>query len=499
MTDPTALSLTPVIVAIGLALATRQVVPSLLAGTVSAALIIEGGDPWQALVHTVDPLILDAIADRDHVKVTLFSLLIAGMVALLSRLGATTALVDAVAGRARTRRGGMVTVWLSGMVVFFDDYANCLVVGTATRPLTDRLRISREKLAYLVDSTAAPMATLALVSTWIGYEVGLIDDALQAAGQDENAYAFFMAGLPYRFYPWLALIFAGAIAFTGRDFGPMHAAETRAARGPAPTTAERERHPALAWLAILPVATLVGVTGASLWLQGSADAAPDAALFEIIGGADGYDAMLHGSIAALTLALGLGAITRAAPVTDLFKALMDGMRELFEPLTVLFLAWALASGIGELNAADYLVGLLGGAIPGAALPTVVFLLSAAVAFATGTSFGTMGVLLPLVIPLAFSTAPEMALAASSAVLAGATWGDHCSPISDTTVLSSTGAGCEHTAHVVTQLPYALAAGGLSIALCSIPAGLGLSPWLCLLLGAAGCVAVVRFVGRPTVA
>ena len=491
------MSLLPVVVAIGLALWTRQVVLSLVAGTFTAALVFTGGVPWEALLRVVDPLLIDAVADRDHVKVTLFSLLVAATVAVMSESGGTRALVEAVAAKARTRRSGMMATWGAGMVIFFDDYANCLVVGSAMRPLTDRLQVSREKLAYLIDSTAAPMATVALVSTWIGYEVGLMDTALDAAGHPEiNAYSFFLEGLPYRFYPLLALVFAGAIAATGRDFGPMRRAEAAALARPAPTTTAAAPSPARMWLTILPVALLVTVTGGSLYSQGVAAAAPGARLFEIIGGADGYDAMIHGSLAALTAALVLSVGTRALSLQAASEAVVHGMAELFEALVVLFLAWALAAGIADLGAAEFLVAALGDSLPGWSLPSITFVISAAVAFATGTSFGTMGVLLPLVIPLAFQVEPGLAVAASAAVLSGATWGDHCSPISDTTVLSSTGAGCDHAAHVATQLPYALAAGGISLVFCSVPAGVGLNPWVCLAAGALACVAFIWIVGRP---
>ncbi len=499
---PGPLSLAPAAVAIALALATRRVIPSLLAGVFVATLVLAGGHPWAALVRVVDPLVVDAIADRDHVRITIFSLLIAAAVELLGVAGATDAFVAVLTRRARTRRGGMRAAWGAGLAVFFDDYANCLVVGNAMRPVADRLGISREKLAYLVDTTAAPMATIALLSTWVGYEVGLMGDALRAAGQDTgryaSAYAFFLDGWAWRTYPILALVFAGAIAWTGRDFGPMLAAERRARRAVGKRPRAEAGHPWLAATAAVVVAALVGVTALSLWFGGRAAAPPGARLFEIVGAADAYDAMLRGSIAALALALLLLVGGRALAPDRAIAAVLDGMRALLEPLVVLFLAWALSSAMGQLDAATWLAGLAGEAVPPAALPTVVFVLAAAISFATGTSFGTMGVLMPLAIPLAFQLAPDHAaipVATGAAVLSGATWGDHCSPISDTTVLSSTGSGCDHAAHVATQLPYALAVGGLSIVFGTIPAGLGWSPWPFLGLGALAAVALVRFLGR----
>ncbi|MEL6345285.1 MAG: Na+/H+ antiporter NhaC family protein [Myxococcota bacterium] len=500
MDDPSVLSLLPIAVAIGLALWTRQVVLSLFSGVLVAALIVTGGAPGAALIRCADPWLLDAISDRDHTKVALFSLLVAATVAIATKSGGTAALVELITRRARNRRTGMLATWVSGMVVFFDDYANCLIVGSAMRPVADRLRISREKLAYLVDSTAAPMATIALVSTWVGYEVGLMDDALRTLGRDEDAYAFFIAGLPYRFYPLLALAFGFWIAMTGRDFGPMLAAESsRLSADPEPVPPS----PPLwrAWLAILPIAALVIVTGASLWTQGTASSAPGAAMFEIIGAADGYDAMLHGSLASVALAVVLAAGSRAMKLSEVSPALIDGMKELFEALVILYLAWSLGAAIGELKAADYLLSALGDALPAWSLPTVTFLLAAAIAFATGTSFGTMAVLMPLALPLALALEPTtgpIALGTAASVLSGAVWGDHCSPISDTTVLSSTGAGCDHTEHVRTQLPYAIAAGVVAVLFGTLPAGFGVSPWLLLPIGVAACGALVMTLGRvPT--
>jgi Na+/H+ antiporter NhaC len=497
MHDYGLLSLLPVALAIFLALRTRQIILSLGAGVVVAALIINNWKPWAALVYTVDPLILDAIANRDHVKVTLFTLFVAATLEIISHGKGTRALVQRITRWAQTRRSGMLATWGAGMVVFFDDYANCLIVGGSMRSVCDRLKISREKLAYLVDSTAAPMATLALVSTWIGFEVSLMGDALAASGKDVNAYAFFLEGLPYRFYPFLALAFAFFIAWTGRDFGPMRAAEALSAAKHDPE--EEETLPrSRVWLGALPIMALVGVTGASLWLQGTAAKGTEARLFEIIGGADGYDAMLHGSIAALAFASILAVLLRALTLNDVQHAALTGIRGLVDAMAVLFLAWAMGTAIGELGAAQYLVATLGPSVPAWTLPTLVFGISAAIAFATGTSFGTMSIMIPLAIPLAFQLDPDstLALATSAAVLSGATWGDHCSPISDTTVLSSTGTGCDHGAHVATQIPYALTAGGISILVCSIPAGFGVNPWLCLGLGILACGGAVRFFGKP---
>ena len=499
-----ALSLLPAVAAIVLAFWSRNVVLSLTVATWFAATLVEGWNPVAGAIHLVDPLILDAVADRDHMKVTLFSLFVGATVGILSKGGGTRALVEFVVRFARTRRSGMVATWFAGLTVFFDDYANCLIIGGSMQPLSDRLKISREKLAYIVDSTAAPIASLALVSTWVGYEVGLVGDALEAAGQTLDPYAFFVEGVPYRFYSLFTIAFVGLVAFTGRDFGPMVQAEQSAAAAETDVTeAEAEALPASRlWLAVLPLAALLGVAGWDLWAQGTAASEPGARLFEILGNADGYDAMLRASLASTCLALVIAVGQRALSAQAAFDAAVGGMSTLFDALIVLFLAWSLGAAMGELQAADYLVSLLQGSLSATVLPTLVFLVAALTAFATGTSFGTMGILMPMVVPLTFAVAPDsmpIAFAAVGAVLSGACWGDHCSPISDTTVLSSLGTGCDHVAHVRTQLPYAFATGLISVVAGTLPVGLGVPWWLCLLLGLGACVATVRVLGRDPLA
>ena len=292
------LSLMPIVVAITLALWTRKIIPALGAAVLLAALILQGGSPI-GMITDATRLVWGALADKAHLIVSFFTLRVAATIEILSQGKGTHALVNIVTRRAKTFRSGQLATWGAGMIVFFDDYANCLIVGGSMKAGTDRLRISREKLAYLVDSTAAPMATLALVSTWIGFEVGLIGDALAKEGVQTNAYRFFLEGLAYRFYPILALVFAFCIAAMGRDFGPMYKAEQAARVGPRGAQEAVGALPASrAWRGGIPIAALVLGTGASRWTQGSASAKDGDKLFEIIGNADGYMAMVHGAVSA---------------------------------------------------------------------------------------------------------------------------------------------------------------------------------------------------------
>ena len=499
-----ALSLLPAVVAIVCCLATRKVITSLLVATwLAGALLVVGEVPgWKVPIAgavRVAESMWEAGSDSFHVQILMFTIFVAAMVGVMSASGSTRAMVGLLEHRARSRQGGMIATWIAGLVVFFDDYANCLVVGSAMRPLADRHRISREKLAYIVDSTAAPIASLAPISTWIGYEVLLLTQGLQSAGIEKDGYLFFVEGLGYRFYSLFTIVFVAAIAFTGRDFGPMAEAEKRAqSRDPAPEDAEDTPAARVAAGAILPIATLLGLALWLMWDTGREGLPAGAPLFEILGNADSAAAMFQASAVALVLSVVLGRLLGGLRGSRAARAAMGSVRHLGVALVVLFCAWTLGGAIDDLGAAGYLKSLLASTLPAWSLPTIVFLLASVTAFATGSSFTTMAILIPMAVPLGFAISPDSAihLATAGAVLTGACWGDHCSPISDTTVLSSIGADCELVDHVQTQMPYALVCGGISIFAGSLPVGLGVPLWICLLVGALCCIGAVRFLGRP---
>ncbi len=487
-------------VAIILALATKRILPSLAAASLVGVLIATDLDPIHAGILLLT-IVRDVVWSGEHLTISGFSITVAAMVGLLGRAGATRALVRLVERVAKGRRGAMTASWLGGGLVFFDDYANCLVVGSAMGPLCDRFRVSRAKLAYIVDATAAPIASLALVSTWVGYEVGQIGDAIPA-GVDIQPFELFLGALPYRFYCLFTIAFVGAVVLSGRDFGPMWKAESEAATREVPQR-ERRADGARAWVAALPVLVLVTATFALLYSGGAAalgDQVSGARLFEILGAVeDPYTPMLLGALGALTLALLSVLGTRALAPVGAADAMWDGARAVFQALAVLYLAWTLGDVIEACGAGEFLKSLLAGRLPPAMLPLLTFLLAALTAFSTGSSFFTMGALIPLVVPLAVSLdggAGPVLLASTAAVLDGAVLGDHASPISDTTVLSALGSGVDVLTHVRTQLPYALVAGAIAVLVGSLPAGLGVTPWLLLPLGAATSIAVVLLAGRP---
>ncbi len=498
--DHGVLSLAPAAVAIALAVLTRNVIVSLFSAVALAGIIHLDGDVIGGVAHSLDKTVVGAIADVDHAKTILFTVMIGAMVGVIGRSGGTRSLVEALARRAKSPRSVQVLSWLAGLIVFFDDYANCMIVGSSMGPLCDRYKVSRAKLAYIVDSTAAPVASLALISTWVGFEVGVIEEGLKTAKVDIEAYGFFVAGWPYRFYPVLAMAFVGMVAISGRDFGAMRrvrAAQQEKADPPGADTQIQGKAPA--WVAVTPILVLVGVTMAMLWLSGQAKAPAGAPLFKVLEQSDGYGSIVYGSFCALSTAFLLTVATRSLKLKESTEAAIGGMKLMFEAMVVLLLAWSLSAAMKELNTPQYLVSVLRTALPAPLLPTITFLVGAVISFAVGSSYTTMGIMMPMVVPLAFELSPDdmmIPLAASGSVLAGACFGDHCSPISDTTVLSSIGSGCKLLDHVRTQLPYALVIGVISVACGTLPAGYGLNPWICLGLGAAAALLALRLLGKP---
>lgn len=518
------LSVLPPVLAIGLALATRQVVVALLLGVWVGASLVEG-NPFGGFLRLGDRYLTDALADRSHASIVIFTTILGGMVGVLSRSGATEGVVHWLAGRVGGRRGGMTAAAAMGTVVFFDDYANTLLVGSTMRPLTDRLRVSREKLSYLVDSTAAPVTTVAVISTWVGFEVGLIQDAMTRLGGAQTAYTFFLQSIPYSFYPLLTLAFVYLVAATGRDFGPMLKAEERALQQglllrpgarPASDVDELEKqaspdlppaHPLLAGVPVLGVilATALGIYfGGRSAAQAAGNAAPT--LREVLNNADSFAVLTWAALTGALLAVVLVVATRRLSLVDALEGFVQGARAMVIAITILVLAWGMSAVCDALGTAPFLVETSKQVLSARLLPAVVFVLAAAVSFATGTSWGTMAILMPLVYPLgvelpahaglAAPLAQGIHLAAVSAVLAGAVFGDHCSPISDTTILSSLATGADHVDHVRTQMPYALCVGGAALLLGYLPVGWGMSPWLGLGLGLGTLVLLVWRLGRP---
>ena len=535
-------SVLPPILAIGLALVFREVVISLFAGVWLGSLFLAGYNPLAALLMAIDRFISPALANPDHAAIVIFSLLLGGMVGLITRTGGLRAVVEAVIPLATSARRAQLATWLAGLAVFFDDYANTLIVGNSMRPLTDKLRVSREKLAYIVDSTAAPVSAIVFVSTWVGYQISLIDGGLRNAAEQltgdparaaelasASAFGVFISSIPYLFYPILAIFAVALFAATRRDFGPMLKAERRASSGGglfrpgAQLAADMDSEvgeipdgtPLRWWNGVIPVLTVVvTVLGGLVWTgtRELTEAAPsgfnETARY-ILNNADAFASLLWGSLLGCVAALALAVGQRILKLSEAMSAWVSGMKAMMLAIIILVLAWSLGDVTNALSTGLYLAGLVSERLPLALLPVTVFVVAALTAFATGTSWATMAILIPLVVPLAAVLGADLGggpstaamLGSIASVLAGAIFGDHCSPISDTTVLSSMASGCDHVDHVRTQLPYALMVALVAVVLMLIGAvafrgGLAV-PLGLQVLGAMLIWAIVRFYGKES--
>ena len=517
------LTILPPLLAIGIALISRQVIPALVLGIYVGAVIVYGlslGGLWYGLLDTIQVYIAQAIVppsgDIGHVAIILFTLMMGGLIGIVYKNGGAYGIADRVSRFASTPRRGQVSTSGLGFAIFFSTYANSLVIGNTMRPVTDRLKISREKLAYIVDSTAAPLAAIAIISTWIGFELGLIETSVSGISFDQGAYSIFLNSLPYNFYPIWALIFVLAVGFSGRDYGPMLKAERRArnegkvlrdgadvdenATGDSGDLQVKDGIPQRAYNAVIPIAVLIGTVAVGLYVTGTGESIRD-----IIGSADTSKVLLWAGFLGVLVAVLMSVGQRLLTLAESMDAWYGGLKSVLFVMIILTLAWAISSVAETLKTANYLVSVLGDAIPPAMLPALLFILAAAVSFAVGTSWGTMGILMPLAVPLVWTLLqnngmadPEhyhIMYATIGTVLAGSVWGDHCSPISDTTIISSVAAGSDHIDHVRTQIPYALTVGGAALVIGLIPTGFGVPAWITLPVGAVALVAFLLLFGK----
>jgi Na+/H+ antiporter NhaC len=413
------LSVVPPVLAIGMALITRQVIVALLLGVYCGSLIFTG-HPGSAFLRVGDTYLVGALADDSHAAILMFSSILGGMVGVLSRSGATEGVVHWLTSKISGRRGGQMSTAIMGTVIFFDDYANTLLVGSTMRPWTDRLKISREKLAYLVDSTAAPVVTVAVISTWVGFEVGLIQEAMARLGTEGQAYTFFLQSIPYSYYPLLTLLFVYMTAATGRDFGPMRQAELRAyheglvlrpgarpaSDAPMPDdelAAGYGGPPANPLLAGVPILSVIVTTAVGIYFSGRQalldSGATEFGLRDILNSSDSFAVLTWSALIGAILSVGLIVGARRLSLMDALDGFMDGVKAMVIAVVILLLAWSLSAICDNLGTANYLVEISRQVLSARLLPMVVFILAAAVSFATGTSWGTMAILMPLVYPL----------------------------------------------------------------------------------------------------
>ena len=529
---PLWMSVLPPLIAILMALLLKEVFVALFLGILSGTTIMfyyQGSGffvaVFKGLLAIIDTYVMQSLLDPSHMAIIIFSMVIGGMVHLITRNGGMLGVVNRLSRLARDARSGQLVTWLLGVSIFFDDYANTLVVGNTMRPVTDRLRISREKLAYIVDSTAAPVAATAFVTTWIGAELSYIQDGLNTIGLQESAYNVFFNSLAYSYYPILALVFIVMLVWQRRDFGPMLKAEKNARLDPdfhqtlAATTSasnvisnELSKKPR-AFNAVIPVliivfGTIVGLlyTGWDMQVWNDETIGFARKVSAIIGGADSYAALLWSSLLAMLVAIALTLSQKLLSLKDTVESLVDGFKMMLTAILILTLAWSVALVTDHMHTADFISkGLLELSFSPYLVPAFTFILAALVAFSTGSSWGTMAILYPLILPTSWLLTHETGMTEAnsllifynvvSAVLAGSVLGDHCSPISDTTILSSLASSCNHLDHVRTQLPYALTVGFVSIVFGTIPAAFGVPAYVLFPAGIVLLFLVIRFFGK----
>ena len=484
-------ALVPPIVAIVLALITKETYSSLFVGILVGSLFVGGFHPVASLDVMVSDGFIGAIADGWNAGIFMFLVLLGIMVALVNAAGGSAAFGRWAVKHVHSRVGALLATFLLGVLIFIDDYFNCLTVGSVMRPVTDSHRISREKLAYVIDATAAPVCMIAPVSSWAA--------AVSATAQDLDSgisgIQLFIRAIPYNFYSLLTIVFVIAISLMGFDYGPMAKAELRAAKGELGSLGNENEQTvpgASIWDMLIPVIALIVCCIIGMMYVGGFWSG--AGIIDSFADTDASVGLPWGSILAVIFTFVYLLCRRVITFKDATGCITKGFIAMVPAMLILTFALTLKNITGLLGAADYVAGLVEGAAAGlfSMLPAVIFLVALGLAFSTGTSWGTFGILIPIVLPV-FANNPELLMIGISACLAGAVCGDHCSPISDTTIMASAGANVNHIAHVSTQLPYALTVAGISF-VCYILAGF-LQNWaICLVIGAAltvGTLLVLR--------
>lgn len=530
---PLWLSILPPLIAILLALVFREVFAALFTGLLVGTTIIFYYQEqsffiglYKGILAIADTYLLESLYHRGHLAIIIFSMLIGAMVNLITRNGGMKGIVNKLTRYADSPRSGQFITWLLGIAIFFDDYANTLVVGNTMRPVTDRLKISREKLSYIVDSTAAPIAAIAFVTTWIGAELSYIEDGISTLGLNENSYNVFLHSLKYSFYPLFTLIFIFMLIMKKVDFGPMHKAEIKArqinfeqlyndSEGFSNKLNELDvpENIKTRWFnAVIPVSVVILGTIAGLITTGlletswNDDLSFTKNLSLVIGNSDSYKALLWSSLGGVLVAITLTLSQKILSLKESVDSLINGFRTMLTAILILILAWSLALVTEHLHTADYISQVLIIVdISPYLVPALTFILAALISFSTGSSWGTMAILYPLILPASWLITSKYGLDYDagisifynvvSSVLAGSVLGDHCSPISDTTILSSLASSCNHIDHVRTQLPYALTVGGISIFIGTIPSAYGLPFWIVVPTGIVIMFLVLSFLGK----
>ena len=461
------LSIIPPIVAITLALITKEVLSSLILGILTGTLIYTVGTGGNVLMGTLQTA-FTTMGNKVDFNILIFCSLLGALVYVVAMSGGTKAYGKWAVSKIKGRRSALGATAGLGVLIFIDDYFNCLTVGTVMRPICDQYKVSRAKLAYIIDSTAAPICIIAPVSSW----AAAVGSSLKGVSVFESDMAAFVASIPWNFYALLCVLMVFFIVFTGYDFGPMQTSEDRALRGEENTAMSTSAEPPKSnprgrvMDMLVPIFALIVFAVLALLYSGGywGDDPAHQTFGGAMGNASAAPALVWASFGALVAAFLLYVPRGLVPFPDFMAGLVEGMKLMLPANIILVLAWTLSGVCRDLLQTPLFVQSLvtsGGADWAMFLPGMIFLIAAFLSFSTGTAWGTFGILLPIVVPVVVAIDPSLTIVGLSATLAGSVFGDHCSPISDTTILSSAGSGCNHMEHVSTQLPYSLLVAGCS--------------------------------------
>lgn len=463
MADPGATSLIPIIITLALSLYTRNVIIGLFSGVFVGVLMLNGFNPLTGLATMVTDHIVPELTDSYNADVLVLLAFIGGFVALMERSGGGAAFAKSINNWVRNKVQAQLAAWMGGIAIFFSDLGTPLIIGPVFRPLTDRLRISRQKLAFIIDSTSSPVAILVPFIGWGVYIMSLMSQEFTALNMDENEFTAFVRTIPFQFYAWLAVTLVPLMALLKLDFGPMAQAEIDAQQAAQAAVSDSNESteevaafthpnakPVLVWAPLIVLALVLCLLLVPLGFP-----------FQQVSGSAFRAGLSTAYFSAATVLIALMALLKVRPLLESIDVYLKGMAGMTLVAVTLLLAWALSDLGRELGAADYISAVAQASLPVWSLPAIVFILSAIISFATGSSWGTFAIMFPLVIPTAMTIGAPLYVS-MGAVLSGGLFGDHSSPISETTILSSTGAACQQIEHFRTQLPYALMNGSIAL-------------------------------------
>lgn len=528
---PLWLSVFPPLIAILMALFFREVVTSLFTGLAVGTSIIyvyaTGSivGVFKGLLAIIDTYMIKTMSNEAHLSIIVFSMMIGAMVNVITKNGGMKGVVNKLTKYAKTAQSGQFITWLLGIVIFFDDYANTLVVGNTMRPVTDKLNISRQKLAYIVDSTAAPIAAIAFVTTWIGAELSYIQSGIEHIGIQISAYTVFLKSLSYSFYPVFALLFIWFLIRRNVDYGPMYKFENITRQKGVQVDESKvgfsnklndldvdDKIKARWYNAAIPVFIVIVGTFIGLVYTGWSPEVVHShlpftqKLSAIIGNSDSFQSLLWSSLLATITAVILSIVQKILSLQASIDAIINGFRTMVTAMVILVLAWSIAMVTEHLHTADFISKVIVDVnLSPVFVPLISFVLASVVSFSTGSSWGTMAILYPLILPASWLITKEYSYEhhqslnifynVVASVLAGSVLGDHCSPISDTTILSSLASSCPHIEHVRTQMPYALTVGAVAAIVGILPASLGVPAWITFPAGILVMYFIVRIFGK----